>query len=166
VHLSWEVYSALNNLQSLNQALTPCQRELDAHQHAIEMLQFSFEDTASTPENWIKTLQWGILMPPLYASLLAKKQPMALVILAHYCVLLFHSPTRWFIEGWSCCVFGTVEDLLDKSLHQHIAWAKQAMSSAGTLGMTTDGLPIRDFGASGVASADSPVPVEVFVQDD
>ena len=50
----------------------------------------------------LASLVWPVHLPPKFVDLLSEKQPEALVILAHYCVLISWGETKdnWFISGW------------------------------------------------------------------
>jgi hypothetical protein len=76
---------------------------------------------------------WPITLPPKFVDLLNEKQPEALIILAHYCVIVHWGEkgehTVWFLMGWGRYMFETVRDLLPPSWHQHLEWPDQMTSS-------------------------------------
>ncbi|OBT56464.1 hypothetical protein VE04_02958 [Pseudogymnoascus sp. 24MN13] len=45
------------------------------------------------------TLSWSIIVSDAYIAAVQQRSPMALVLLAHYCILLKRSGERWWIEG-------------------------------------------------------------------
>ncbi|KMW68917.1 hypothetical protein BDDG_13128 [Blastomyces dermatitidis ATCC 18188] len=46
-------------------------------------------------------VMWATEVPPLYLELMRAYKPMALVVLAHYCVILHHLRGIWWVDGWS-----------------------------------------------------------------
>ena len=67
---------------------------------------------------------WPITLPPRFLDLLSEKQPEALVILAHYCVVIFwgeHSDT-WFLTGWASYMLETIKRSIPESWQEHLKW--------------------------------------------
>ncbi|TKA27215.1 hypothetical protein B0A50_04552 [Salinomyces thailandicus] len=57
-----------------------------------------------------------------YSQLLKRRVPQALIILAHYCVLLDILDSRWWINGWSSNVVRDIMGSLDEQWQSWIEW--------------------------------------------
>lgn len=57
-----------------------------------------------------------------FVSFLAKKDPFALVIFAHSCVLLDHGEPRYWVGQWAKSLLGEVYEYLDPPLRLWIQW--------------------------------------------
>lgn len=57
-----------------------------------------------------------------FASLIRRRVPQALVILAYYCVLLDLLNDRWWIHGWAQRVLGDVLATLDEQWKTWVDW--------------------------------------------
>lgn len=59
---------------------------------------------------------------------------MALVIVAHYCILLNRLKEHWWIEGWSTKVMGAIWRELDENWRPSIQWAMDEIGGLYFLG--------------------------------
>ena len=62
-----------------------------------------------------------------FAQLIKRRLPQALIILAHYCVLLDTIDNRWWIHGWSTGVLQDTLGSLDEQWRQWIQWPVQSI---------------------------------------
>ncbi|KPM38477.1 hypothetical protein AK830_g8108 [Neonectria ditissima] len=67
---------------------------------------------------------WPLRLSDEYLDLLRGRDPIAMVVLAHYCVLLHYAEsTCWFLEGWSKTTIQNIaNDLSDSPLQDLIEW--------------------------------------------
>lgn len=65
---------------------------------------------------------WVCNTSDYFANLLAVKDPFALVIFAHSCVLLKYGKPRYWIEGWARCLLHEVHGYLDSSIGMWLEW--------------------------------------------
>ncbi|KAK7409086.1 hypothetical protein QQX98_008747 [Neonectria punicea] len=67
---------------------------------------------------------WPLRISDKYLDQLRRRDPIAMVVLAHYCVLLHYAETNcWFLEGWSKMTMQDIaKDLSDSSLQHLIEW--------------------------------------------
>jgi hypothetical protein len=63
------------------------------------------------------TIAWATICPDIYMSLVNQRRPEALILLAHYCLLLSKIDNVWWLRGISrhllrsvCRMIGKVED--------------------------------------------------------
>lgn len=62
-----------------------------------------------------------------FAQLVKRRVPQALIILAHYCVLLDVLDSRWWIHGWASRVLRDVLGSLEVPWRQWIEWPVQSV---------------------------------------
>jgi hypothetical protein len=67
---------------------------------------------------------WPLTLPPQFLELLSEKQPEALVILAHYCVVIYwgEQDHTWFLAGWAGYTLETIKRSIPESWHEHLSW--------------------------------------------
>jgi hypothetical protein len=74
----------------------------------------------------LATFVWPINLAPRFLDLLSEKQPEAMVILAHYCVLIHWSENKhegnWFIAGWAAYMLETISDSIPEVWQQQLEW--------------------------------------------
>jgi hypothetical protein len=79
----------------------------------------------------LATFVWPINLSPRFLDLLEEKQPEAIIILAHYCVLIYWSESvevneTWFIMGWAKYMLETIREIVPESWQEYLQWP-QAM---------------------------------------
>ncbi|KAJ5480866.1 hypothetical protein N7539_006760 [Penicillium diatomitis] len=65
---------------------------------------------------------WAIGSSKYYLDELRNREPLALVILAHFCVLLHHVRHNWCIGPWGRIVLGEIVQILHSDWQCHITW--------------------------------------------
>lgn len=66
---------------------------------------------------------WQIQNSVEYAELLSSWHPGALILLAHYCIVLHRVGEEcWFLEGRAASLLSTIMGILDHRWHQYIEW--------------------------------------------
>jgi len=76
----------------------------------------------------LATFVWPINLSPKYLELLSEKQPEAMIILAHYCVLIYWGEAKgtddhtWFIAGWSKYILETIQEIVPDEWQEQLAW--------------------------------------------
>ena len=73
---------------------------------------------------------WPIMLPPKFLESLGERQPEALVVLAHYCVIVYwcEATDNWFMGGWGRYMLGTIKETLPEEWQEHIKWADEQMN--------------------------------------
>lgn len=122
-----EVASALQLLEGLNLSTTVNLIERRIYSRAICLLHKNYFLMLRKTSEWATALFWAANISREYIRLLVAKRPMALLILAHYCVLLHHAPTRWWMCGWSGRVLDMVNQLLDEQWRVYLSWPIRAV---------------------------------------
>ncbi|KAK2877219.1 hypothetical protein FQN49_001343 [Arthroderma sp. PD_2] len=104
--------------------------EKGIYNHAIRELRMSFE---RSPSSWEGVFRWPMVVPESYLGLLHLRKPMALVILAHYCVILSRLDLCWWSEGWSRHLFEAIYKSLHPSWRQLVEWPMQMIGLTDAL---------------------------------
>lgn len=80
----------------------------------------------------LASLVWPINLSPKYLELLAEQQPEAMVILAHYCILLHWGAEEdeWFLSGWARYTLDTIKGSIGESWHESLAWPEAVVYSS------------------------------------
>jgi Fungal specific transcription factor domain/Fungal Zn(2)-Cys(6) binuclear cluster domain len=100
--------------------------EAVACEEAISEMSTSFQQTHSGYDP-ITVFRWPIVVKPILFSSIRDRRPMALVTLAHYCILLHRMDDRWWLEGWPRRLLQSIYSLLDPSWRDHIRWPLEAL---------------------------------------
>lgn len=78
--------------------------------------------------NWAHEARWTMIMPDKYFELLVEKQPIALVILAHWCAKWHHTQDRWFLNNWPERVVNSIEEKLGSDWKWSLTWVYSELS--------------------------------------
>lgn len=65
---------------------------------------------------------WPTMIPQKFVTMLNSRAPEALIILAHYCVILHHLDKYWWKFGWTVHLLDNIYRVLDQSWHSWIEW--------------------------------------------
>ncbi|KAL5352357.1 hypothetical protein ACLOAV_002304 [Pseudogymnoascus australis] len=77
------------------------------------------------------TLSWSIIVSDSYIAAVQQRNPAALVLLAHYCILLKRSGERWWIEGKAEELLGKIKRILEASGEGWMQWIEWPMREVG-----------------------------------
>lgn len=124
VVLSDDIVAALGQLRERNELLLNHQsgRDKEAYTLAIDGLADCFQ--LISPQNAHKgtVLKWPIIVRQEFLALLGERQPMALVILAHYGVILHEIRDVWWVMGWGGQLIKEINRLVDDEWRSLVAW--------------------------------------------
>lgn len=73
----------------------------------------------------LSSFVWPINLPPKFLDLLGEEQPEALVVLAHYAILIYwgeDESDNWFLGGWARYMLDTIRELVPQEWHEHLIW--------------------------------------------
>ncbi|KNG48781.1 hypothetical protein DDE82_005104 [Stemphylium lycopersici] len=98
----------------------------EAYSQAITTLEIIFDKAAQSPDPPSDALikLWIHFVTPQYVELLAQKQPAALIIIAHYAVLLSRAPQYWFLEGVASQILDVANALVPATWSAWLDWPK------------------------------------------
>lgn len=122
-----ELVSMATTLHELNCVVTADPVEQQAYSKAIDVLYVTFYKLVKHPGEWSLALRWAFTAPVEFMDLLQARQPLALVLLSHYCVLLHHGTNQWWMRDWSQRILISVSKLLDEQWIKHISWPLRAI---------------------------------------
>jgi hypothetical protein len=81
---------------------------------------------AATPGQTISTktlaYSWPIQVPERYIALIREKNPQALAVLAHYCVMLRMIDSFWFMKGCAADILKQCRESLNDQWQIAIQW--------------------------------------------
>ena len=104
---------------------------VEAYQSAVKDLRKCYAKifTRSSVECEIGTaFTWPVEVPQKFIEMLSNRAPEALIILAHYCVVLHHLDDYWWIKGWAAHLIQNIYAELDSSFHGWIQWPSDVIA--------------------------------------
>jgi hypothetical protein len=151
---------ALHHLSALNDSCSSYgERERTIYRTGIEQLSGHLKGAMNAPDSpsaltWGSIMGWPLSMPPEFTQLIAEKKPMAMLLLAYWCVPLHHSRNHatWFLEGWAWNIVSEVQKQLSRDPYWSDAmqWPVERVT-AGREDCYI--VPAVDFNLTGTASA-------------
>lgn len=95
----------------------------EIYDETIDHLNSCLAYTKSSSDPGLSGLYWILRVPSAYLDLLPSREPLALIILAHYCVVLFHLRDRWWMGNWGTVVLQEIASSLGRDRLASIDWA-------------------------------------------
>lgn len=80
---------------------------------AIASTRYFFTLIAPRPTDWSHILQWPFSLDLEFFILLEERNPIALSLLAHWCVPVYHAPKRWSVGDWPHVVVNEISASLE-----------------------------------------------------
>ncbi|OJJ43218.1 hypothetical protein ASPZODRAFT_136414 [Penicilliopsis zonata CBS 506.65] len=100
--------------------------ETAVYTETIQILGECLEKLLRGGEPSLIAFRWIHRLPARYLDLLTDRQPLALTILAHYCVILHHLRDRWWMGDWGTRILREISQVLGCQWTQSISWAIDA----------------------------------------
>lgn len=72
---------------------------------------------------------WGNEVDPVFLDMCSAQHAVALVILAHYGVLMSLNVSLWHLRSWPTALLKHIESLLDEQWHEGFSWPAQVISA-------------------------------------
>ncbi|CRK25896.1 hypothetical protein BN1723_016865 [Verticillium longisporum] len=124
--VEWE--KSLNEVSSLVSILADS-KDRDIYQHDIKLLSNAFRTTFGTinePKSFIKgevqhVLSWLYQIETGSVERLERKEPIALILLGHFAILLRTLDRYWFMDGWGMHILNEVCQA-SEAAHKWLAW--------------------------------------------
>ncbi|KAL9106992.1 MAG: hypothetical protein Q9227_008028 [Pyrenula ochraceoflavens] len=73
----------------------------------------------------IPAFVWPNVLPERYLQMLGDQKPQALVILAHFAILIHWSDEDWFFRGWARDLLQKIRATVDEEWHEHLRWPEE-----------------------------------------
>ncbi|KAI9738399.1 MAG: hypothetical protein M1834_008902 [Cirrosporium novae-zelandiae] len=128
------IHNALDYLQRLNEAETYDDQVKKLYSSILSHLMVCYQRMMANPKRRGLSLVWALYIEPAYVPLIKGKQPMALLILAHYIVSL-DMESRWWSRGWAAQIIPDVSRMLgdewQHAMHWPMEWVKTSDNAAG-----------------------------------
>ena len=125
-----EARLAFEKLFDLNKRETRDGSIRDLYNATIQDLKHAFEIHNVVMGEPGLVFTWLLVVQASYVGQLEKKEPMALVILAHYAVLLHTSNTQWWLEGRGARLVHVIHQLLPPEWLSAIDWPREAVRTS------------------------------------
>ncbi|KUJ12578.1 uncharacterized protein LY89DRAFT_673533 [Mollisia scopiformis] len=121
------VTNALALLEERAQTLsTPEQKE--AYIIAIQDLKEAFNLRSAVRYEKSMSFRWPVTVNQEYVALLGLREPMALVVLAHYAVMLHEMRDKWWALGWGSQLVHEIYQVVDEDWRGLMAWPMREIS--------------------------------------
>lgn len=127
--LPTDIEAKLSAIYKLNADLTRTGFNIEeavACEEAIAEISKSFQQLLSGYDD-ISCFRWPVLVKPILFTNLRDRRPMALVALAHYCILLNKVENRWWMNGWPSLLLQSIYSILEPSWREYIRWPLEAV---------------------------------------
>jgi hypothetical protein len=108
------------------------EEECKIYRDAAVELELAFSCTRAlgqTFTTWDALRIWPIRISVDYMNLLGTRHPGALILLAHYCILLQKLEPQWYFEGRASSLLSNVLSYLDTKWYSHIKWPLKEVGS-------------------------------------
>ncbi|CAG7930486.1 unnamed protein product [Penicillium olsonii] len=112
--------------QNALEALQDPTHEESLYESAIEHLSHALERLMKGGEPKVFAFCWCFRVPEGFLELLDTRRPFALVILAHYAVVLHHLRDSWWMGDWGTRILSQIGDSVPPEWKAHIGWPVDA----------------------------------------
>lgn len=119
--MSQLVISALRRRNAAEAERDPS-HEADVYEQALEHLRYSLEQLMGGGEPKDFAFCWAFRIPVRFQDLVREREPFALVVLAHYAVVLHHMHQSWWMGNWGTRILKEIADCLDPEWRELICW--------------------------------------------
>ncbi|RDW70713.1 uncharacterized protein DSM5745_08224 [Aspergillus mulundensis] len=116
---------SLNQL-NVNLARQSPHHDKDLYDATIKHLSCSLDKVSRGGETMIVAFQWIFQVPEKYIELYQQREPFALVILAHYAVILHFLRRHWWMGEWGLRLIQEIGQHLDANWRNSITWVLDA----------------------------------------
>ncbi|KFY22934.1 hypothetical protein V493_06228 [Pseudogymnoascus sp. VKM F-4281 (FW-2241)] len=120
--LSDDVTNAIKRLEDQNQLMSRSDSEKHTYTLAIQRLEDCFRMVSSKEQYNGMVLSWPVIVSPEYIGLLRSRQQMALVILAHYAVILDEIRDTWWAVGWGSKLIQELHQAVEDEWKSLLVW--------------------------------------------
>ncbi|KAI2793359.1 hypothetical protein POX_b03413 [Penicillium oxalicum] len=96
--------------------------EKDIYDQTLRQLHLSLERLMSGSEPRDFAFCWPCQTPLRFDDLVQQREPFALIVLAHYAVILHHLHNLWWIRDWGTRILHEILDSVDAEWHELMRW--------------------------------------------
>ncbi|KAL2807999.1 hypothetical protein BJX63DRAFT_54027 [Aspergillus granulosus] len=116
---------SLNQL-NMNLALQDPRHDKDLYGTTIKHLGSALDKVSRDGETMIVAFQWIFQVPSKFMELYRQREPFALVILAHYAVIIHFLRRHWWMGEWGIRLIRDIGQHLDANWRKSITWVLDA----------------------------------------
>jgi hypothetical protein len=127
--LAPRIEAAISALSQHNSELIPDSRSGDAYTGEIDMLRQTFLLAAEKPIAKMTALPFPIMVPDEFMEKLRDRDPMALVILANYGIVLYWLRGYIWLRGWGKEIVDAVNHVVEPKWHLYLEWAVEEVEA-------------------------------------
>ncbi|MCJ1274391.1 hypothetical protein MMC21_002187 [Puttea exsequens] len=121
----------LSHLEKLCENSTDGEEPMKAYKSTVSVLRTCFIRMNNRPPYECEVsiaFLWPVLVPSEFMKLLNSRRPIALVILAHYCVILHHLDDYWWTRGWAMHIIRNIHRELEDEWRCWIQWPSSVIT--------------------------------------
>lgn len=114
-----------NQMESLRQPT----RDHEAFAQTIDQLSISLEQLMNGGEPKDFAFCWAFRVPVRFSELVREREPFALVVLAHFAVIMHHLRESWWMGNWGSRILKEIVEILgfDSAWRELISWPLDAV---------------------------------------
>jgi hypothetical protein len=120
--LSDDVNNAIKLLEDRNQLMSKSDSDRHIYTLAIQGLKECFKLISSKERNNGMVFNWPISVSQEYIAFLRSRRQMALVILAHYAVILNEIRDTWWVMGWGSKLIQELDQVVEDEWKSLLVW--------------------------------------------
>ena len=120
--LSDDVTNAIKLLEDRNERVAKSGSERQTYTLAIQGLKNCFKLVSSEERNNGMVFGWPVSVSQEYIALLRSREQMALVILAHYAVILDEIRDTWWVMGWGSKLIRELHQAVEDEWKSLLVW--------------------------------------------
>ncbi|KAF2713135.1 hypothetical protein K504DRAFT_497961 [Pleomassaria siparia CBS 279.74] len=114
----------LQFLAEFNERRADTEEEKEIYRGAIGALRKFLQAIRNTPPLWENSLIWPTVVSDAFFELLRRKRPFALILLAHWCIPVYRSPSLWFNQ-WARNIVADIRRMLEGEFRGAVNWPAQ-----------------------------------------
>jgi hypothetical protein len=126
--LDENVQRALNALGEINLLSGALGEEKAICTCTLQELRQWYSVVSPYPKSWKLILKWPMIISSEFFVLLKQGHPMALLILAHWCVPMHRLTPRWFVNGWAERAVRIIASMLPVAWRDAMSWPMKEMN--------------------------------------
>jgi hypothetical protein len=118
---------ALDRLYEFNKqsSRSDVSNETAIYKSAIECLKSTFMMLDENKLNPHLVCAWPEMIPQRFFELLKRHEKLALIIVAHYCIVLHRLRSSWWLRGWGQGVLEAICEHMDSASQEMLRWPKK-----------------------------------------
>jgi hypothetical protein len=131
IHIPQDFDEALIRLGRCNERTCETADSREMYNRAIQSLRVCVEKIEANPGDRAAAINWLVVLESSYVSSLKDNQPLALVILAHYGIVLNGLRDSWFVQGLGIRVIEVVHLSLSEKWRPLVHWPMEQVGLRG-----------------------------------